>query len=106
MGCIILEMATTATHDANEIASILVQIKHSPQVIISFTIEKFSVFHYCGYSFRTVSTFLLLTSTIEYGIFGEGSQISTYQKLLASDWLKFVTLSCKYRTLFKSDHLK
>ncbi|KAL5260439.1 hypothetical protein ACHWQZ_G010537 [Mnemiopsis leidyi] len=33
MGCIILEMATTATHDANEIASILVQIKHSPQVL-------------------------------------------------------------------------
>ena len=36
MGCIILEMATTATHDANEIASILVQIKHSPQVIILY----------------------------------------------------------------------
>ena len=32
MGCIILEMATTCTHDCNEIGSILVQIKHSPQV--------------------------------------------------------------------------
>lgn len=33
MGCIILEMATTGTHDENDIASILVQIKHSPQVL-------------------------------------------------------------------------
>lgn len=33
MGCIILEMATTCTHDCNEIGSILVQIKHSPQVL-------------------------------------------------------------------------
>ena len=40
---------------------------------------------------------------IEYGIFGEGSQILTNQKqeiiFLASDWLKFVTLPRKYRNL-------
>ena len=32
LGCIILEMTTTATHDAAQIAEVLVQIKHSPQV--------------------------------------------------------------------------
>ena len=37
MGCIILEMATTATHDANQIAEVLVQIKHSPQASIPFS---------------------------------------------------------------------
>ena len=42
----------------------------------------------------------------EFSISGEGSEISTNQKLensafsnLASDWLKFETLYWKYRTL-------
>ena len=42
---------------------------------------------------------------IEYGIFGEGSQISTKPEarrdscFFASDWTKFETLPRKYRTL-------
>ena len=47
---------------------------------------------------------------MEYGIFGEGSHISTNQKrendaysLLSSDWFKIEPLPRKYRTLSNSE---
>ena len=62
---------------------------------------------YCTWSVRSQVFYItyrhsIARLVIEYGILGEGSQISTNQKresnIIYSDWLKFGTLPQRYRT--------